>query len=163
MSPRPPKQRNLEHDQKQPSRAPGHRNQQDQCEPLPERHSLKLMLHDPCRQSCFYLPRFDLIIELGNFRERVGRDQPDLSRRGVRNAGQLQLYVNVARRNGAQILPVGRDSLLGRPLRLSADMFQAPCKGAIHHNLQLLRHRFALGLASCCAHLQILGGDAVVA
>ena len=121
------------------------------------------MLYHPLGQFAFDLPRFDLIVEFGNFGKRFRGDQPYFPGGWIGDSNQDQICFDVSGRHGAEILAVGGKTFFGRAFGLGTHMFQAAGQGAIHHDFQLLRQSFALGLAAGCAHLQILRGDGVVA
>ena len=46
-------------------------------------HARELVLDQHARELALNLPRLDLIVEFGNFGQRVGGDQPDLAGAGI--------------------------------------------------------------------------------
>ena len=119
------------------------------------------MFDQHIRKPAFDLPRLHLIVELGNFGQSTGGNQPDLAGTRIRNPHQVQVRLDVARRHGAEFLRIQRNAFLGNSVGLR-EVIEPADKGTVQHHFELGSHLLAFGLAACRTHLQILRSNAVV-
>ena len=138
-------------------------NATSMASPLPQRHACDFMFHQHARELALNLASFDLIVEFGNFGQRVGRDQPDLPGTWIGDAHQIKVGFHIAGRHGAQFLVAQGNSFLRSPFWLGEGSDSSVERGAVQHGIELIGNLLAFGLAARGAHLQVLRGDAVVA
>src|ERR1700683_2602270 len=62
-----------------PADCDGYRDGGEKRQPLPELHAEKYVAHQDLRKFVFDVMSFDVIVELGNFAERVGGKEPDFA------------------------------------------------------------------------------------
>ena len=110
----------------------------------------------------FHLMDLEPVVEIGNFGQGVGGDQPDFHAAGIGDANQIEVGIDISGGQSADALLVWRRSFLWRSLRLIADQPQVAGKCAVHHNLQLFGEFLTLRRALGVGHLQILRCSGVV-
>ena len=113
------------------------------------------MAHQALREFAFDLVSFEVVVQLRDFVERVGREEPDFS--GVRIVDADQDDGNVPFAVGEisdGLLIEGAE--LGTAFAILAELSGAAHERRVHQLLQLFRDLWALRLAAYGAHLQVI-------
>ncbi len=116
-----------------PADCDGYRYGGEKRQPLPQLHAEKYGAHQDLREFVLDLMSFDVVVELGNFAERVGGKEPDLARVRIADANQDDGYVGVASGKSSYGLLIGSAGF-GIAVGPRADAADAADEGAIHQN-----------------------------
>ena len=113
------------------------------------------------RELAFDLVSLKVLIQLRNFAERLGREEPDFSGIRIRDPDQDNGNIRIAIGKNSDGLLIG-----GAVIRIAfgtgAEPPQVAHEGAVHEHLQLFGQVRSLRLAARGAHLQIIGGGLVI-
>ena len=140
-----------------------HRYRHQNRQPLPQRHTEKVVPHQRVRQVSLDLADLVLLVEFGDFGQRVGGDEPDFRSTRISGVDQREIGFHVPGGEHADALAVERHSFLRRSVGVITHPPQISGEGPVHHEFQLGGKVFALGLALGGGHLQILCGGGIIA
>ena len=113
------------------------------------------------REFAFDLVSLKVVIQLRDFAERLGREEPDFSGIRIRDPDEDDGNVGIAIGKDSDGLLIG-GAVIRIAFGVGAEPPQAAHEGAVHEHIQLLGQIRTLRLAARGAHLQVIGGGLVI-
>ena len=144
-----------------PANCESHWSRGQKRQPLPERHPKKHVSHQALRKLVFHLVSLDIVIQLRDFAERLGREEPDFSGVRIGDPDENHGNIRIPKEKNADSLHVG-GAVLETAFGGGGEAAQFAHEGAVHEQLQFLGQFRSLRLAARGAHLQVIGSGLVI-